>query len=440
MTTEKPTPHQNLLKISERAVHAIGVFVYKHPKLGVVVRRATDPIITTLLAKKYPVPQRTLPTTQKKRLFIVMTYLGVGGVEQVMLNIIKGFDRSKYDLQLVTTVKHDNPWHDRFSKHVDDILHLENDGLFKPHQPNAFKRVFLSSYIIDSNPHAILMTNSLLFYHLLPRLRKGLPSLPIYDILHTHGTPDQNDAYLKLSKPFDKYLTKRIVINEYLKQYYVKKYRINPEKIKVIYNNITPIGKISKMTNSQEKIFNKHLGKSIVTYIGRLELDKSPVRLVNIAKQLLEEKTAAVIIVVGDGSQMEQLKNQSRRDGTLGKTIELIGYSDCPARAAQLSNYTLLVSTMEGLPMSILESMSMSVPSIASAVGGIPEIIEDKKDGFLVPIDADSEQKTVDEFTKAIVTASSLDSKALTKMQKSAKQKITQKFSSMAEEYNAIVD
>jgi len=48
-------------------------------------------------------------------------------------------------------------------------------------------------------------------------------------------------------------------------------------------------------------------------------------------------------------------------------------------------NLFLNVSTTEGIPVSIMEALSFSVPVIATKVGGIPEIIEDGKNGFLLP-------------------------------------------------------
>lgn len=438
MTSKKLSLEQRLYKLPNSIIRRLGVFIFQHPRLGAAVRTVADPIAIMLYSREHKLPETTLPTTNKKRIFVVMTYLGVGGVESVMLNIIKGFDRKEYDIQLITTIAHTNPWHDKFREHVDGIMHVESNDLFGEFQPNAFKRLFLVKYISSNNPHAVLMTNSLLFYHLLPQLRKKT-NVPIFDILHTHGTPDQDDAYLKLSMPFDKYITKRIVINEYLKRYYVKKYHVNPEKIIVIYNNIEPIESIGLLDAKQERIFRKHAQKTIITYIGRLELDKSPMRLVKIAKALSKSQTPAVIMVVGDGSQMQKMKNQARTNKTLGKNIEFIGYSDNPYRAMQLSSFTLLVSDMEGLPMSVLESMSIGTPVIASAIGGIPEVIGDCQDGFLVNINQPTEQRIVREFVKSIDNAYELGPAQYASMQKKSISKIKEKFSSMSEDYNKLV-
>jgi glycosyltransferase involved in cell wall biosynthesis len=182
------------------------------------------------------------------------------------------------------------------------------------------------------------------------------------------------------------------------------------------------------------------MNKTVVTYVGRLELDKSPMRLVKIAKRLYDEKLPVVVVVVGDGSQMTNLKNQALRHGIVGKTIEFVGYSNNPIRAMQLSDYTLLVSNMEGLPMSVLESMSVGTPAITSAVGGIPEIITDQKDGFLVNLEQLTEQKIIAEFVRTIDKARNLDKQIMNQMCNAAKEKINLKFSSMTEEYNSLIE
>lgn len=53
----------------------------------------------------------------------------------------------------------------------------------------------------------------------------------------------------------------------------------------------------------------------------------------------------------------------------------------------QMGQVMILPSRMEGIPMAILEGMAWGLPGITTPVGGIPEIVVDGKEGFLVPPD-----------------------------------------------------
>jgi glycosyltransferase involved in cell wall biosynthesis len=55
----------------------------------------------------------------------------------------------------------------------------------------------------------------------------------------------------------------------------------------------------------------------------------------------------------------------------------------------------VLMSEQEGLPMAIIEALSIGVPVIATPVGGVPEAVTDGKTGFLIPRSADDLAKVL---------------------------------------------
>jgi len=72
----------------------------------------------------------------------------------------------------------------------------------------------------------------------------------------------------------------------------------------------------------------------------------------------------------------------------LAEKVHFLGWrSDVPAVITK-ADILILTSTTEGFPRTILEAMALGTPVISTSVGGVPEIIKNGKDGFLVPLNA----------------------------------------------------
>jgi len=134
--------------------------------------------------------------------------------------------------------------------------------------------------------------------------------------------------------------------------------------------------------------FPDTLNKSYdIIFVGRLEKAKGVDVLLR-AIQLLEKNRSLnlKVAIVGDGSQRDYLKNMVR-DLEIKSKVEFLGVREDVSELMRSSKIFVLPSRWEGLPMVILEAMANKVPIIASAVGGIPEVISDGIHGLLIEPD-----------------------------------------------------
>jgi glycosyltransferase involved in cell wall biosynthesis len=92
------------------------------------------------------------------------------------------------------------------------------------------------------------------------------------------------------------------------------------------------------------------------------------------------------VAIVGDGVLKEELISLRDRLGLTDK-IEFAGNVDNVNEYLSNTRMFVLPSRWEGFGLAILEAMAARLPVVASNVGGIPEIIEDGKDGILVPVE-----------------------------------------------------
>jgi glycosyltransferase involved in cell wall biosynthesis len=88
-------------------------------------------------------------------------------------------------------------------------------------------------------------------------------------------------------------------------------------------------------------------------------------------------------VIVGDGPDRSALERQAH-DLHL-RDVEFLGNRSDVEALLEQSSVFVLCSTSEAMPMSVLEAMASGLPVVASAVGGIPELVVDGETGVLVP-------------------------------------------------------
>ncbi|HEY7736734.1 MAG TPA: glycosyltransferase [Candidatus Limnocylindrales bacterium] len=125
-------------------------------------------------------------------------------------------------------------------------------------------------------------------------------------------------------------------------------------------------------------------GSRIVGVVARLEPEKGHPTLLEAWPAVLAASPDAYLLVVGEGSQREVLERQAARLQIAHRVVFAGRRDDVPAVTAAL-DVAVLPSYREAQGLSILEAMALSRPVVASAVGGIPEMIEDGVTGLLVP-------------------------------------------------------
>jgi glycosyltransferase involved in cell wall biosynthesis len=115
--------------------------------------------------------------------------------------------------------------------------------------------------------------------------------------------------------------------------------------------------------------------------VGRFKAPKDFLTLIRALAQLQGDEWRALL--VGEGPERPLLETEIARLGV--RNIELLGERDDVHELLAGADVFVLSTRSEGLPLSILEAMAAGLPVVASAVGGVPELIVDRGTGLLVP-------------------------------------------------------
>ena len=125
-------------------------------------------------------------------------------------------------------------------------------------------------------------------------------------------------------------------------------------------------------------------GAPLVGVVARLEPEKGHRHLVEAWRTVRAQAPDARLAIIGEGSQAGKLRALAHELRLDGSVIFTGRRDDISALTADLT-ISILPSLREAQGITILEAMARRVPVVATAVGGIPEVITDGIDGLLVP-------------------------------------------------------
>ncbi len=134
---------------------------------------------------------------------------------------------------------------------------------------------------------------------------------------------------------------------------------------------------------------NKSTPKTVdLVFTGRFTIEKGLLDLIEAIGYLRDEGRVVSLTLVGSGPDEKQIRDAVKRLA-LNEQVSFVGFvADIEQLSRLLAGARLFVlpSHTEGLPRSMLESMWIGTPVLVTPVGGIPYVIEETENGFLVEV------------------------------------------------------
>jgi glycosyltransferase involved in cell wall biosynthesis len=154
---------------------------------------------------------------------------------------------------------------------------------------------------------------------------------------------------------------------------------LDPARLSVLPN---PAPDVPALPSREELRAELELNGPTLAFAGRL----GPQKALGVALEALAGVPEATLVVAGDGPDREQLEARARELG-LGSRARFLGSvpRDAVLRLFRAADAAVLSSAWENLPHTVLEALAVGSPVIATAVGGVPEIVHEGENGLLVP-------------------------------------------------------
>lgn len=351
--------------------------------------------------------KNNINTKKRVKVCHLIARMGTGGAEENTRYTIEGLDKNKYRIDLIVG--------NEFGEIYEKVF-----------QEEKIKVIKIPGFTGNLN----LRYDTILFIRLISLFFKNK-----YDIIHTHGTKAGiigriaaritgipiivhglhgnaldafsskwlNLLFLYFERLAGSFTDAHISVSAILSQNYIKHKIGRAEKYYTVRSGMDLSSFYQDGKSNFDDIKNIRIRLSIgiedfvIANISRLEKLKGHALLLKALKVLKEQnkEKKIILLIVGDGEEKENILKHIKEYG-LESNVFLMGYrNDIPDIMAS-ANLLVHASFREGLPRVMVQAAAAGLPMVAFNVDGIPEVIIDGFNGFLVkPNDIDQLVKKI---------------------------------------------
>ena len=299
------------------------------------------------------------------------------GVKRLFAWMIPRFDKSRYDVSLVSLRKKDLSEETLESFGV-DITYLQKSK-FDPSTLTALLKVIDRKKIDILHLHGYGATT-------FGRLAGAMRRLPT--ILHEHANLTDTPWFQKVADAVLEPSTDiALAVSSSTAEFVIKARQLPPDKVKTVYLGV-PLDEFSRPRAAAEiDAARQELGiapgEFAVGTVTRLHDSKGNSYLVDAAALVLKERPSTRFFLVGEGPLLADLQEQARALG-LGDRFIFHGFAKDVAAVVSAFDLSVFPSLWEGTPLTVFEALAMGKPIVATDADGLVDVLTDDQDALIV--------------------------------------------------------
>jgi len=195
-------------------------------------------------------------------------------------------------------------------------------------------------------------------------------------VIHVHATDfdrsggNVNPTVFEIEKTGMHLADKIIAVSNLTRNTVIEKYGIDPDKVVTVYNAVDPI------SNNEKLQLKRGITDKVVTFLGRVTLQKGPEYFVQAAYRVLQKMDNVRFVMAGSGELLEKMILWTSSLG-ISDRFHYTGFlkGDDVFKMFSISDVYVMPSVSEPFGISPLEAMQSNVPSIISYQSGVAEIL-----------------------------------------------------------------
>ncbi|HZH71052.1 MAG TPA: glycosyltransferase family 4 protein [Mariniphaga sp.] len=196
-------------------------------------------------------------------------------------------------------------------------------------------------------------------------------------IIHVHATEfdrsggDINPIAYSIERDGMENADKIIAVSNYTKQIIIEKYFIPAEKVITVYNGVEPV------LNDKKYSFKKGLNEKVVTFLGRITMQKGPEYFIEAAYLILKKTKNVRFVMAGSGDKMNEMIDRVAQLG-MADRFHFTGFlkGDEVTKMFKLTDVFVMPSVSEPFGIVPLEAIQADVPVIISNQSGVAEVLK----------------------------------------------------------------
>lgn len=304
----------------------------------------------------------------------------LAGAERVMLNFLQHYDTSSFSVRVTSYLNHqrlDNSFTAALEERriPYDKIPIGNTSLVWQVRRTVDLIKKHSIDILHSHGYRSDFTGL---------IAAQLAGIPIVSTVHG-WTPVS--FKLRGYQMLDRFCLKRfdrvVCVSNLLRDEF-KQLGISAERLVYLPNAVSLPEKTSRQRDTARQQLVLESGEKVVVAVGRLSPEKGlDILLTAFARQFSSDRGVRLILV-GDGPERAALESLALGLGIVEQVV-FAGFISDVAGYYAAADLFVMSSHTEGFPMALLEAMAWELPVLATAVGGIPDIVQDGVNGCLVP-------------------------------------------------------
>jgi glycosyltransferase involved in cell wall biosynthesis len=224
--------------------------------------------------------------------------------------------------------------------------------------------------------------------------------------VHNVAEKENRKAARRLNRWFYRFAgVTPVALSELIRDTVVKEYKISEDKIPVILNGVD----LSRCTPK-----NDYSGGSPyeILHIGRFEAQKNHQMLLSAFQAFYKKHPESRLTLIGAGPLQEACR-QFVKENELMDAVRFMGLQASVHPFLTSADLFVLPSLYEGIPMTLIEAMGTGLPIVASAVGGIPDMLTDGESALLIDVTTDALEQALETAHGNADLRASLGKKAL---------------------------
>lgn len=329
---------------------------------------------------------------QKIRVFHLIKSLGRGGAEMLLPEGLHYADRTKFEFKYGYMLPWTNDMVESLKRQDVDVICFHTKTTVSI-MASAFRIARELRYWKADVMHCHLPVSGI-----VGRLAGKLAGVPVVYTEH-----NKMERYHPLTRKINIYTWKLqkhvIAVSNEVKES-IGKHAPASVPVRVVLNGVNGnhFSREALNGNTARDELNIPQGVPVIGTVASFRVQKQLDLWLKIASMIRNEIPSVKFLLVGDGPVRDSLHKQVR-ELNLGDAVYFPGLQkDVRPYLATMDIY-LMTSRFEGLPVALLEAMAMERPVVSTPVGGIPEVIEEGRNGYLIPdTDLDRFRKKLSEL------------------------------------------